>query len=462
MRKRELLRKIPSVDEILKSPHGLEWQARFPRRYTLKAVRDVVESKREEILKGNTPDITMEALAEEIGRKIESLTRRSLRPVINATGIVIHTNLGRAPLPESALKNIVEVARGYSNLEYNLGDGRRGKRYDHIRWIVRDITGAEDAIIVNNNAAAVLLCLSALVKGKEVIVSRGELVEIGGAFRIPDVMIQSGALLREVGTTNKTHLRDYEESINENTGLILKTHQSNFKIIGFTEEVTLENLVEIGKSRGIPVMYDLGSGCFIGLEDYGIKGEPIVQDVLKTGVDIVTFSGDKLLGGPQAGIIVGRKVLIERIARHPLTRAVRIDKLTLSALEAVLMEYADPESARRNIPVIRSLLEKDESIRRRARKVYRMIRREIGDVEVAISRDSTLAGGGSLPGVYLPTYVVALRSERVSTPVIEKRLRTGNHPVITRLKEDRVLIDVRTVLDSEIKLIIEAVKEALR
>ncbi len=461
MEHKKLLRKLPSVDEVLKSPHGLKWLKSYPRRYILRAIRDIIAFKRGEILEGFTPDVSLNAISSDIEIKIEKLVARRLRPVINATGVVIHTNLGRAPLPLDVLNNIMEVATGYSNLEYNLEEGRRGERYDNIRWILKDITGAEDAVVVNNNAAAVLLCLSAIAKGREVIVSRGELVEIGGSFRIPDVMLQSGALLKEVGTTNKTNSGDYEGAVDEQTALLLKVHQSNYKVIGFTEDVSIGELVGIGKRMGVPVMFDLGSGCFTDLSPYGIHDEPVVHEVVGKGVDIVTFSGDKLLGGPQAGIIVGRRELIERIARHPLARAVRIDKLTLAALEATLLIHADPEKAREKIPVLRTLLQGDEIIKRRARKIQLLIRRDVGNAQVSIEKDESQAGGGSLPGVCLPTYVVTLKVKGMSAPAVEQRLRRGAIAVITRIRAGTVVIDARTIRDSEVKPLLKAIKEAI-
>jgi len=460
MEQTELLRRLPSVDEVLKSPYGLRWLNAYPRRYILRAVREIIDFKRREILEGYTPDVSLDAIATDIGIRMERLTAKRLRPVINATGVVIHTNLGRAPLPPEVLNNIMNVAGGYSNLEYSLEEGRRGERYDHIRWILKDITGAEDAIVVNNNAAAVLLCLSALAAGREVIVSRGELIEIGGSFRIPDVMLQSGAVLKEVGTTNKTHLGDYERAVGEQTALMLKIHQSNYKMIGFTEDVSIGELARLGRRKGVPVMFDLGSGCLTDLRPYGIHGEPVVHDVVNEGVDIITFSGDKLLGGPQAGIIVGRRELTERIARHPLTRAVRVDKLNLAALEATLLYHADPEKARERIPVLRVLLQRDDVIKRRAKKILLLIKRNIKNALVSIEKDESQAGGGALPGVFLPTYVVTLKVEGMSARTVEQRLRRGAVAVITRIRADRVVIDARTVRDSEVKPLLEAIKEA--
>ncbi|MDO9287783.1 MAG: L-seryl-tRNA(Sec) selenium transferase, partial [Thermodesulfovibrionales bacterium] len=297
--KQKLLQELPSVDEMLKGPDGIRWCEAYPRRFVLKAIREIIEIRRKEIIEVSSTDISLEGMAKDIEAKVQKLSAFSLQPLINATGIVIHTNLGRSILSEKILENVKKVSESYSNLEYNLEEGKRGKRYAHITGLLREITGAESALIVNNNAAAVFLSLSTLAKGKEVIVSRGELVEIGGSFRVPDVMASSGAILREVGATNKTHLKDYKNAINENTGLILKVHQSNFRITGFTEDVSIEELKKLSEKHNIPLMYDLGSGCMIDLRPYGIHSEPSVQEIMKSGVDIITFSGDKLLGGPQ-------------------------------------------------------------------------------------------------------------------------------------------------------------------
>ncbi len=456
---RKLLRNLPSVDEILKGRSGEEWLSRFPRIAVTEGIRSVLDSKRQQILGGEEPDLSENTLMAEIEEAITDFVSPKLRPLINATGIIIHTNLGRAPLSERAIQSMTGIARDYSNLEYNLTEGRRGKRYENIRWIITELTGAEDALVVNNNAGAVLLCLAALSSGREAIVSRGELVEIGGSFRIPDVMARSGALLREVGTTNKTHLRDYADAISEETGLLLKVHQSNFRIIGFTGDVPIGDLARLGRERGIPVMFDLGSGCLFPLEKYGIRGEPLVKDVLEDGADIVTFSGDKLLGGPQAGIIAGRKTLIEEVGRHPLTRALRPDKITLAALEATLIEYLDQERARENIPVLRMLTEAPESVKKRARRIYRELRKGLpAGLDIRMEEDFSQAGGGSLPGINLPTFVVSLRPEN-SLFSMEERLRRSSPPVICRIRDDRIILDARTIGDGDIKTLSEVLKE---
>jgi L-seryl-tRNA(Ser) seleniumtransferase len=459
--KQKLLSSLPSVDEILRSNQGAEWLKTYPRRYVIQAIREVIDFRRKEILKGLISDISEEYMMAEIENIIESLCSYSLKPLINATGIVIHTNLGRSLLSEKALENIKKVAGSYSTLEYELKEGRRGKRYTHVKRILRDVTGAEDALIVNNNAAAVLLCLNTLSKGKETIVSRGELVEIGGSFRMPEVMAASGAILKEVGTTNKTHLFDYEKAINEDTALILKVHKSNFRVMGFAEEVSMEDLVSLGKKYQIPVMFDLGSGCLIDLKPFGIYDEPVVRDIVNLGVDITTFSGDKLLGGPQGGVIVGKREYIERIQKNPITRAVRIDKLTLSGFEATLMEYIEEEKAIENIPTLRMLLQKPEEIRGRANKIAKKLKKEIKDANITVMADLSRAGGGSLPEVDFPTFVVSIKSDNIPINEVEERLRQGIPPIISRIKEDSLILDARTVRDADIDELVKGIKTAL-
>ncbi len=458
--KQNLLSNLPSVDEILKSKQGMEWLGTYPRRYVLQAIRETIDLKRKEIIEGLPVDLSEEVMIATAENIIEKLTSYSLRPLINATGIVIHTNLGRSILSERALDNIKRVSGSYSNLEYDIEEGKRGKRYSHIKRILREVTGAEDALIVNNNAAAVMLCLSTLAKGREVVVSRGELVEIGGSFRMPEVMKASGAVLREVGTTNKTHLYDYENAINEATSLILKVHKSNYKITGFAEEISIEDLVSLGIRHNIPVMFDLGSGCLIDLKPFGIYNEPVVKDIVKTGVDITTFSGDKLLGGPQGGVVVGRREYIEKIQKNPITRAMRIDKLTLSGFEATLMEYVDEEKAIENIPTLRMLLQKPEEISDRANKIAKRLKNEIKNVHINVMADSSRTGGGSLPEVDLPTYVVSIKSDKVSVNEFEERLRKGTPPIIARIKEDSLIIDARTVRDKDLEGLVEGIRSA--
>ncbi|MDI6889436.1 MAG: L-seryl-tRNA(Sec) selenium transferase [Thermodesulfovibrionales bacterium] len=459
--KQKLLSGLPSVDEILRSNQGMQWLKTYPRRYVLQAIREVIDLRRKEIMEDLTAGLSEEYMMAEIENIIERLSSYSLNPLINATGVVIHTNLGRSILSERALENIKRVSGSYSNLEYDLKGGKRGKRYIHVRRILREVTGAEEALVVNNNAAAVLLCLNTLAKGKEVIVSRGELVEIGGSFRMPEVMAASGAILREVGTTNKTHLYDYERAINEDTALILKVHKSNFRVMGFAEEVSIEDLASLGRRYQIPVMFDLGSGCLVDLKPFGIFGEPVVEDIVRTGVDITTFSGDKLLGGPQGGVIVGKREYIEKIQKNPLTRALRIDKLTLAGFEATLMEYIEEEKAIKNIPTLRMLLQKPEEIRRRANRIAKKLKKEIKDAHIEVMADSSRAGGGALPEVDLPTCIVSIKSDKISVNEFEERLRKGNPPIIARIKEGFLIIDVRTVRDVDLEGLVKGISSAL-
>ena len=459
--KQKLLADLPSVDEILKSEQGVAWLDNYPRRYVLQGIREGIDRRRRKMLEGLPAGLSDEVMMDDIEDTIRRLSAYSLIPLINATGVVIHTNLGRSVLSKRALENIRRISESFSNLEYDIAHGKRGKRYTHIKRILREVTGAEDALIVNNNAAAVLLCLNALSKGKEVIVSRGELVEIGGSFRMPDVMASSGAILREVGTTNKTHLYDYEKAINENTSMILKIHKSNFRIVGVTEEVSIEDLVKLGGKHQIPVMYDLGSGCLIDFRQFGIYDEPSVKEIVKTGVDLTTFSGDKLLGGPQGGVIVGAKKYIERIQKNPMTRAMRIDKLTLAGFEATLMEYVDEEKVIENIPTLRMLLQKPEVIKTRANKIAKRLKSEIKDADIRIMQDSSRAGGGALPEMDLPTYVVAIKSDQISVNELEKRLRKGDPPIITRIKGDSLIIDARTIMDKDHEVLVKGMKSAL-
>jgi L-seryl-tRNA(Ser) seleniumtransferase len=459
--KHKILKTLPSVDELLKSTAGKEWLSHFPRKIILHAIRDVFATKRKNILEGLVPDFPLERLIKEIDKKIQKLSSYSLLPLINATGIVLHTNLGRAILSEKILENIITIGKGYSNLEYDLETGKRGKRHTHTKRLIKQITGAEDSLIVNNNAAAVLLCLNTIAKGKEVIVSRSELVEIGGSFRVPDVMTASSAILRDVGTTNKTHLHDYKNAINKNTGLILKVHQSNYKIIGFTDDVMIDELVSLGKRHRIPVMHDLGSGCLLDLKPYKIQTEPSVQEIVKTGVDLVSFSGDKLLGGPQGGIIAGKRKYIEKIQKNPLSRALRIDKLTMAAFEATLMEYMDLEKAKKVIPVLNMLFQTQDEIKSRARRIASELRKTISNAGIDVIKDTSRAGGGSLPEKKFPTFAVSLRPEKISVNELEIRLRNSSPPVISRIKGHSLLLDARTIRKQDIRPLVKAVSYSL-
>ncbi|MBI4682012.1 MAG: L-seryl-tRNA(Sec) selenium transferase [Nitrospirae bacterium] len=462
MRIQQKLSQLPQVNECLMSPHGQKWLESHYRAIVIRSIREVIDSKRKEILAGADPEITIDAIAAEIEKAIKKHSAYKLRPLINASGVIIHTNLGRAILSDRAIENVVANAGGYSNLEYDISKGKRGKRYSHIKDIIRELTGAEDAIVVNNNAAAVLICLDTFAKGKEVIVSRGELVEIGGSFRIPAVMQASGAVLREVGTTNKTHLSDYENAVCGNTGLLMKVHQSNYKVIGFTEEVPVEKLVKLGKDFNIPVIDDLGSGCLISLEKFRLYGEPTVQEVIRQGADLVTFSGDKLLGGPQAGIIVGKEKLIQEIQKNPMLRALRIDKMTFAALEATFMQYLDEEKALKEIPTIRMLTQPVEVIRKRAGKILASLKKSLsGQADMNIVPDQSRAGGGSLPETDFPTYAVSVKPSGISVNALEERLRLGNPPVIARIQGDVLLVDARTIQDREVRTLVRCVIAAI-
>ena len=427
------LRDLPSVDELLRD----ERLASEPRELVLAAARTVLEQARDEIKAGADPGAIVDAVLVEIGR-----TRQpSLRRVLNATGVLIHTNLGRAPLAEAALARVAEVGAGYSNLEYDLERGERGSRQDHLGALLQRLTGAEAVLVVNNNAAAVLLALAALAEGREVIVSRGELIEIGDGFRIPDVLARSGARLVEVGTTNRTRAADYERAIGPDTAVLLRVHQSNFRVLGFTERPELSDLAAIAKRSGLPLVDDLGSGALARLGD-----EPTPADSLRGGADLVCFSGDKLLGGPQAGVVVGRADLVERLRRHPLQRALRADKLTLAALEGTLALALDP-STRDEVPVLRMLHEPVEAVRARAERLAELVG---GEVEETVAR----VGGGALPLAELPSFACAVE-EQLADP-----LRCGSPPVIALVRDGRTLLDCRTLADAEVDQVAAAVVAA--
>lgn len=453
--KNTLLRNLPKIDEVMLLLEKRDVFSKTPRNIVRSVCRSVVEELRQEILKTNTErkDLRLpsaEQVADRATPILQGLHEYRLRRVVNATGVILHTNLGRAPLCKDAVERLVEIAKGYSNLEYDLVKGERGLRYDHVQKILCELSGAEDALVVNNNAAAVLLSLNTLAAGKEVIVSRGELVEIGGEFRIPEVMEKSGACLREVGTTNRTRLADYEKAIGPETGLILKVHTSNFRIVGFTEDAVLPSLVALGKTRGIPVMYDLGSGCFAELDCYGLEREPTVSDVLETGVSIITFSGDKLLGGPQAGIILGRRNVLQEIKQNPLNRALRIDKLTLAALEATMMQYFQPDRAISRLRVLKALTEPLKDVDKRAKKLLSLLRKERWEgVIMSVKKGFSMSGGGSLPTQEIPTILLSLVSKHLSPSNLEERLRYLEIPIIARIADDEVLFDLRTIEEEE-------------
>jgi L-seryl-tRNA(Ser) seleniumtransferase len=461
----ELLRQIPSVDELLLQPRLAELAKRVDRNLVVEVARAVLSNLRARIAgEANIAVIGFGAttIEELITTEVERILARSLQPVINATGVILHTNLGRAPLPESVVEEFRRTATQYSNLEYDLDAGARGKRDVHTAELLTRLTGAEAAIVVNNCAAAVLVTLAALARGGEVIVSRGELIEIGDGFRIPEIMEQSGAILREVGTTNRTRLADYENALNENARVLLRVHPSNFKVTGFTDKPSLEELVALSQRTGLPLVEDLGSGCLVDLAEFGIT-EPTVRQSIDAGVGVVTFSGDKLLGGPQAGIIAGKKELVARVRRHPLFRALRVDKLTIAALEATLGAYL--RAAWEEIPAMRMIRMTPLELKRRAENFIRELRPELplNEVEIEVADGTSLAGGGSTPAQSLPTKVIRIASARYSATKLEQRLRRApaGVSVIARVEDDRLVLDLRTVSPEQEPLLIKTLAAAL-
>ena len=450
------LRGLPSVDQVLRGLADLAELRGVTRPRLTALVREAVDQERDRVLRDHAAPVAAETLAARVVERARLTGPFSLRPVINAQGVVLHTNLGRALMSPLALERLQAVATSYSNLELDLARKERGSRYSHVEALLQRLTGAEDALVVNNNAAAVLLALETLAHGREVIVSRGELIEIGGEFRIPDIMLRSGAVLCEVGATNRTHLRDYAEAITPNTALLLKVHTSNYRVVGFTAEVSSRELVELGRQRGIPVMEDLGSGSLLDLRPYGFPYEPTVPEVVASGVDLVCFSGDKLLGGPQAGLVVGKASLIGRLAQNPLNRALRIDKLTVAALEATLYAY-EAGDALETIPTLRMLTEAQSAIRRRARGLLRRLSPEIeARLGVTLVDATSQVGGGALPTVELPTAAVALGTRERPAQVLDEHLRSGQPPVLGRVLDDRLLLDFRTILPSDISALAAA------
>ncbi len=466
-KQQRLLRQLPGVDSILLAIADDIDLGRVPKTVLVRSVRDVLDDCRQTILDESTP--TEASLFDEFSllKRIGLVAREhmalNLTRLVNATGVIVHTNLGRSLLAEPAISNMTTVAAGYSNLEYDLAAGCRGSRYTAVEDIICEISGAEAAMVVNNNAGAVLLSLSTLADGREVIVSRGELVEIGGSFRIPDIITRSGCILREVGTTNRTHLEDYDRAIGDDTALLLKVHKSNYSIVGFSAEVSLPDLVRLGKKHRIPVMDDLGSGTFIDLSTFGLAKESTVQDTVASGADLATFSGDKLLGGPQAGIIVGKKEYIDRIKQNPLTRALRIDKMTLAALESTMHLYREPERAVEMIPTLRMLALPVRIIDTRARQLKSMLE-NINDpaLHVHIVKKSSRAGGGSLPLQNLESRCIALRIDDRTAQFIERALRKSRPSIIGRIEDETFLMDVRTISEDEFEIIVTAVTALLQ
>ncbi len=444
------LRALPSVDVLLSAVGGHQVLKGFPRRRVTQAVREVLAAERRRLLEADGSAPPTDELAERVAGMLSRGGVFSLAPVINATGVVLHTNLGRALLSPLARERLLSAAGAYSNLEMDVARKERGSRYSHLDPVLRRLTGAPASLVVNNCASAVLLALETLARGKEVIVSRGELIEIGGEFRIPDIMRRSGAVLREVGTTNRTHFKDYAGAIGPETALILKVHTSNYRVVGFTADVSSRELAELGRARDVPVMEDLGSGCLVDLTRHGFPHEPTVPEVVAAGVDLVSFSGDKLLGGPQAGILVGRADLVERLARNPLNRAVRIDKLTVAALEGTLYAY-EAGVALDTIPTLRMLTEPLASIRRRAGQLLRRLPEDTARaLGAAIVESRSQVGGGALPTVELPTAALALGTAARSAQRLDEALRATHPPVLGRLADDRLLLDCRTIQPEEV------------
>ncbi len=463
----EALQRLPAVDLVLKHLEKADGAPAVPRPLLVEGVREAIEALRRDILKASGEeasgvDLAPGAVARKALLLVEKGRARSLKKVINATGTVLHTNLGRSLLAEEALQALAEVAGNYSNLEYNLEEGERGERYDHVQKLLCRLTGAEKALVVNNNAAAVLLALSTLARGKEVVVSRGELVEIGGSFRIPAVMAQSGARLVEVGTTNKTRLEDYREALTAETALLMKVHTSNYRVLGFTEEVPLQDLVALGEERGLPVLEDLGSGVLEDLTPHGLCHEPTVRERIEAGASVVTFSGDKLLGGPQAGILVGRAEVIAAMGKNQLTRALRIDKLTLAALEATLLLYLDPEEALKRVPTLRMLTVPPGELEAGAQILARALQESLGKAaRVEVIKEFSAVGGGALPLAKLPTFAVAAAFPGTSTSRLAEKLRSLEPPLLLRVQQDRLLLDPRTLVEGDRELIPGLIGEAM-
>jgi len=460
--KQKMFRMIPAMDRLLTSSYLEDKVTGYPRNLVQRAINIVLKGLRQGIDNETIQDLSaldIISVSEMVLTELKILSKPSLRPVINATGVVIHTNLGRSILGERVLKRFPSLAGGYSNLEYDLDQGKRGSRYRHVEELLKEITNAEAAMVVNNNAAAVFLVIETLARGDEVIISRGELVEIGGSFRVPDVILKSGARIREVGTTNKTHLKDYEKAIGPDTGLLLKVHKSNFHIIGFTEEVDTSELAALGRKHNLPVVEDLGSGCLVDFTKYGLPQEPSVQEVLAQGADLVTFSGDKLLGGPQAGLILGRKELVEAIKKNQLTRALRIDKLTLLALEETLNIYRDERTAIREIPTLRMLCQPYEELKKAGQRLSRMIGKlETEAFTIEQMDGNSKVGGGAMPLLELPSRLVCLVPRKMSANSIGERLKLHDPPIIARVEKDNVLLDVRTIQANEFRTVAGAVR----
>ncbi|OPY73358.1 MAG: L-seryl-tRNA(Sec) selenium transferase [Syntrophorhabdus sp. PtaU1.Bin058] len=459
----ELLRKIPKVDDILKHKDWKRLVGEYSEDTAKDALRECLDELRLDIKEGRTASVPL--ISDIIGaaqKRVALITAPRLKRVINGTGIIIHTNLGRSLLAQKAIDAIVGAASHYTNLEYDLKKGTRGDRYEHCTYILKRLTGAESALVVNNNAGAAFLILNTLAEGKEAIISRGELVEIGGSFRIPDVMKKSGAILREVGTTNRTYIEDYERAITENTGLLMKVHTSNFRIRGFAHEVDVGEITTLGRKHNIPTYYDAGSGLFYPIGDGDGLDEPLVKRELVKGLDVISFSGDKLLGAPQAGIILGEKQCIDMMRKNPMTRALRPDRFTLAGLESTLLLYLDMEDARREIPTLSMIFQDEGLLKRKAQRIAAAVRKRCGNLSVSVAAVHSEVGGGSLPDVVIPSFAVALKPEAISVERLEERLRSLDVPIIGRIERERLIIDMRTILRNDEPFLVSGIEIALK
>ena len=459
-----LYRSLPAVDRVLAELAEHPELTGVPRSLLKDLVNTFLELRRADIRAGRIAapeDLALERLLPDLTAFVRAGAGPHFRRVLNATGVVVHTNLGRSLLADEAVRAVEDACRNYSNLEFDLGTGKRGSRYSHVEELLRRLTGAEAALVVNNNAAAVLLTLSTLTAGKEVVISRGQLVEIGGSFRIPDVMARSGAVLREVGATNRTHLADYERALTENTGALMRVHTSNFRVVGFTKEVALAELRTLADKHALPLIEDLGSGALIRLP--GLEGEPLVQEVVREGADVVTFSGDKVLGGPQAGIIVGRAEYLDRIKRNPMNRALRIDKMTLAALEATLRLCLDAERALETVPTLRMIASPFETLKSQAERLARLLRAELrGLAEVSTRKDMSRVGGGAFPEKDLPTVLAEVRPLHLSVESLREALLRTDPPLVGRVENDAFCLDPRTLRPDEHPLVARALRAALQ
>lgn len=457
----EKLSQLPKMDELLEDVAVAPWFEGFDRSYVKNYLNEALNQVRQAILAGEDVDISHSAVVAIAERKLTAKKRPNLRPMINATGTALHTNLGRALLSDKAVEATQRVNARYSNLEYNVEAGERGSRYAHIEDLLKELTGAEAALVVNNNAAAVMLLLTATTQGQEVLISRGELVEIGGSFRVPDVIESVGARLKEVGATNKTHLRDYERAIIEETGALLRVHTSNYRVVGFSQVPDDKDLVALAHQHDLPAFNDLGSGLLIDLQPLGLPREPLVSEVVATGYDVVSFSGDKLLGGPQAGILVGTKQYIDQLKRHPLLRALRVDKMTLAGLEATLQAYLKPEQAMKDIPLLQMLGQSEEKLARKAQTLADDIRALDKGYQVNIIEGQSQVGGGAFPEARLATHLVEISHPDYSESTLEQKLRQAEFPIIARTSDGKVQFDVRTLLEADSGKICQALVEMI-